>query len=723
MSCEAVSLPSLQIDRDGVVAVGFDHGADFAHQLHIAFSSMVSGSCLFAAQPFHCAATHFSQDRVEVWTPWTRVPNCDGCVPGTRMPFDHCKRDPDVVDVGALVDYPRRACGQNPISVPDCFDAVESFLDARVFVFRGADDDVYLPGAVENTVALLAQMITDPASKLKLVNDLPFGHALPVNATPFVNASAPAGYDGPGECLRHLYSPMALTAAEVSNASWVVFDQDEFADAGVGFQQEGWVYVPSACQTKECKLVVMADKCDPPTEIAPAAAEFARFAEGSGMVLLHPCVGGPVDQDSYPHATDVADGKLDVFGQLTSNYAMQGAPHMQAVGKMMRRLLGENASAVGENASAAVPPPESAAAAPAGAASALASEPGRAPDGVAPTSRMRLPTLRIDNASVATAGCSNTADFSHQFHVAFSSLVTASCVFSGQPYHCAVTRFPDDVLVPKCPSTAAGIHCDGCPEDGTLIYDHCKNHPHWVDVSTLAEYAESHPDVDDPAEHLARARAFVFGPTHDRCYQPPAMENVAEFYRRYADDPSQIQLVEDQPFPHTLPTNSTPYYNQSTPAGYDGPGECLRHIFGHAAPLAPAAPTLDERWRVVDQREFIAESSEGSGMMPLGWLLVPPRCEQELCKLLVLPGGCVPPFSGTTDDSTDAFARYAVANGIVILKPCAGPFINTTAFPQNHENLRGMVDVYGQLSPEYATQLGGQMQPIGAMIRRLMGLE
>jgi len=276
-------------------------------------------------------------------------------------------------------------------------------------------------------------------------------------------------------------------------------------------------------------------------------------------------------------------------------------------------------------------------------------------------------------------------------------------------------------MVPKSASTAAGIHCDGCSDDGTLIYDHCKNHPQWVNLSTLADYAESHPNVDDPVKHLSAARSFVFGPTHDRCYIPPAMENVANFYRRYAKDPAQVKLVEDQPFPHTLPTNETPYFNHSTPAGYDGPGECLRHIFGHNSPILPAVPRLDAHWEIFDQTEFIAASSRGSGMMPLGWLFVPPVCKKATCKLLVLPGACTPPFSGTTDGDVQAFARYAVVNNIVILKPCAGPFIDKTKYPQNHENRRGMVDVYGQMSPEYSTQLGGQMQPIGGMVRRLMG--
>ena len=78
--------------------------------------------------------------------------------------------------------------------------------------------------------------------------------------------------------------------------------------------------------------------------------------------------------------------------------------------------------------------------------------------------------------------------------------------------------------------------------------------------------------------------------------------------------------------------------------------------------------------------------------------------------------------------------------------------IDRTVYPDNHENFRGMVqtpttssesprtstrldfrrlmghcgsfqvDVYGQLSPLYATQKGGQMEPTGKMIKRLIGI-
>ena len=119
------------------------------------------------------------------------------------------------------------------------------------------------------------------------------------------------------------------------------------------------------------------------------------------------------------------------------------------------------------------------------------------------------------------------------------------------------------------------------------------------------------------------------------------------------------------------------------------------------------------------QRLFLSSSIETQRPRP-----VPPRCQGHgVCKLIILPGGCDavvgPPPTGGSDD---AFARYGLANGYVVLKPCQGGPIDRKRFPHNHENLRGMVDVYGQTTAEYATQNGEQMQPIGKMVRRLLDM-
>jgi len=84
-----------------------------------------------------------------------------------------------------------------------------------------------------------------------------------------------------------------------------------------------------------------------------------------------------------------------------------------------------------------------------------------------------LPRLNIKKGGVSTAGFSNGADFAHQLHITYSSVIDATCVFAGQPFHCAATRFPDDHLVEAIPASSVPT-CVGCPSGKTLIYDHCK---------------------------------------------------------------------------------------------------------------------------------------------------------------------------------------------------------------------------------------------------------
>ena len=95
------------------------------------------------------------------------------------------------------------------------------------------------------------------------MGDLPFPHGLPLNTTPYANDSsgAPAGYDGPGECLRHVLGDVAAGAETAE--SWVVFDQTEFTEEGVGFQESGWAYIPAACATQRCRLLIRPEACAP----------------------------------------------------------------------------------------------------------------------------------------------------------------------------------------------------------------------------------------------------------------------------------------------------------------------------------------------------------------------------------------------------------------------------------------------------------------------------
>ena len=61
----------------------------------------------------------------------------------------------------------------------------------------------------------------------------------------------------------------------------------------------------------------------------------------------------------------------------------------------------------------------------------------------------------------------------------------------------------------------------------------------------------------------------------------------------------------------------------------------------------------------------------------------------DTCKLLILVNGCPPfalsllheAFENLVGGDTNDFARYAIANDVVVLKPCVGGFIDTKRFP------------------------------------------
>ena len=78
-------------------------------------------------------------------------------------------------------------------------------------------------------MGLLAQMISDPSASIKLVLDQPFG------------AAYDPGYDGPGECLRHVLDAPWMVPGKVVPLSWIAFDQGAFVEAGTGFQDQGWI--------------------------------------------------------------------------------------------------------------------------------------------------------------------------------------------------------------------------------------------------------------------------------------------------------------------------------------------------------------------------------------------------------------------------------------------------------------------------------------------------
>ena len=128
-----------------------------------------------------------------------------------------------------------------------------------------------------------------------------------------------------------------------------IFDQTEFWDLdgerptnGTGVNEYGTIYIPDDCQDGEtvCKMVMVTGSCGGSNPgFGESDIDFAKYGEAHNIVVLKACVGGYFDADRFPNAGEVHRGLLDVYGQLSEDYAMQSGYHMRVVGRIMKRLM------------------------------------------------------------------------------------------------------------------------------------------------------------------------------------------------------------------------------------------------------------------------------------------------------------------------------------------------------------------------------------------------
>tara|TARA_B110000208_G_C11789436_1_gene436893 strand:- start:1479 stop:3599 length:2121 start_codon:yes stop_codon:yes gene_type:complete len=647
-------LPHLAISPNGTAVAGFGYGGDMAVQAHVAYSATIHGSCGFAAQPIYCAVKKFTREAtVSRLSPsGTGVPFCDGCIDPLRtLLFDHCRATPAVVDVGQLPDWPRRNCGEPPRA--NCLDDVTHMYDSKVYLQSGTRD-VHTPtDAVVNTFAWYATMLTDPKAQIKYVGDQPTAHVLPLLGRD--------GYDGPGECMAHVFGGSGNVARRPhASAALRTFDQraylaDAAKGAAAGWANEGLVYVPSQCETGECKLLVLLHDCgtrDAPL-LPPAAAmsaeesEFARHADVNGVVILMPRLAA----NASSGAADVRRGCWDVFGQLGQDYAHQSSPHLHPLLPMIQALGGKNASVThAANAAAANGPTASTATSPVAAPRALP---------------IPLPVLNIDPMKIFAHGSSSGGDMAIQFHIGFSQHVSGVCGGDAQPWRCAATRFDGDVMLPQTAESSTPT-CFGCAANETILYDHCKSHSAFVNTTALALAATAAGKVGgcnggaciDPTSNLRAARIFLRR-GECRTYTGSAVTNSRDVYEK-------------------LGASDIKYFDQCNPDGShkinDTTKMCLEHVFG-----APARPPRLES--AVPAHNFLFPqapflSSYDVGFSHYGFLYVPSQCKlptrstdlvnftSTKCGMQVRFHGCG--GGGPADPETQAFAEE---NGVVLLIP------------------------------------------------------
>lgn len=336
-SAAAPVLPHAGIDASQISISGLSSGADFAAQFQVAYSGLVMGSGVFAGQAFRCAVTRFKGDKLTPPNP--SVPICDGCPANSTLQYDHCKKHPEWVEPKVLVNFAREAAGRGEI------DGVGNMSTARVYLYHGEYDKVYLNGSIAKVRDFFAEFLADPDEQILFNHTTPSAHSWPTadyGEKCGDGVIENCGYDGAGACLNHIYGALPNAPAEkFKTESLHEFDQRPFGGSdpnATGLNATGFVYIPKSCEQPDakCKLHISLHGCNVNYYYDDAVMHlsFNRWAETNGIVVLWPRVAnhGVIKQEAM--------GCWDTYAQTGPNYAYKSGAQMVAVRDMIRTLSG-----------------------------------------------------------------------------------------------------------------------------------------------------------------------------------------------------------------------------------------------------------------------------------------------------------------------------------------------------------------------------------------------
>ncbi|MBB1499090.1 hypothetical protein [Paracoccus sp. MC1862] len=340
----------LILDSGSVSVSGLSSGGFFAHQFHIAFSATVAGAAVLAGGPYACVDVI----RNPFW-PFTKLDRSSAAVVACTHYFGDRfwglrPRPPAAKDARQLIDAAYRA-GE--------IDNPANLADDRVWLFRGDLDEV-VPAAVAGSLASLYNLLGIDGEDLHVEPgdpERPANHGMPVDsfsgesrfvppdcaahALPFV---IECGYDAAELLLRHLYFEDSLEGpADPHNLGRLqAFDQTPFFQASRtdGMSNVGYIYVPDACRSEECRLHIAFHGC---RQNADAQGEdrihddFVRDAGYNSWAAANQIVV------LYPQATASAGNPRacwDFWGYSGEGWRTREGVQMRAVAAMIKRLLG-----------------------------------------------------------------------------------------------------------------------------------------------------------------------------------------------------------------------------------------------------------------------------------------------------------------------------------------------------------------------------------------------
>eukprot|EP01088_Endostelium_zonatum_P001832 TRINITY_DN1219_c0_g1_i1.p1 TRINITY_DN1219_c0_g1~~TRINITY_DN1219_c0_g1_i1.p1 ORF type:complete len:371 (-),score=65.83 TRINITY_DN1219_c0_g1_i1:86-1198(-) len=314
----AQPFPKLNIAPNSLTISGISSGAAFSVQYHVAHSSIVQGTAIFAGIPYYCAA-----DDLET-------------------ALTACTVDPSNISVDELILATSTAYSLDSIDDPT------NLAQSRLWLWSGLNDTIIKQGVMDKVYSYYANYI-NPAKIVYWKNvssehawiSNTFGNACPYLGSPFINN---CHVDAPGQLLHHLYPSDTLKFRPKNPSSFLTFSQhnylplDVLDPAEISMAKTGYMYVPQACRNgQQCKLHFCFHGCE--QNYASVNFSFVNntglneWAEGSGIIVVYPQT---INSEYDPFNPE---GCWDWWGYTGPDYATQEGPQIESVYNMMITLM------------------------------------------------------------------------------------------------------------------------------------------------------------------------------------------------------------------------------------------------------------------------------------------------------------------------------------------------------------------------------------------------
>ena len=301
-------LPALDAQAEYTVS-GVSSGAYMAVQFHVAHSAVVKGAGAIAGGPYYCAQG----------SAWAAYYHCR--TPGWFTPLPA---------TAALMAHTERLAQTGRIDVP------QNLASSRAWLFTGTEDGT----VTQEVVEALHAFYSGYKASVVIVRDKPAGHAMvtedagnacAATRPPYIND---CDYDAAGELLRHLIGN--LETKGLQSGALRRFDQTPFGSSAISMDDQGYVFIPQACEAVRCRVHVAFHGCrqsaDEIGEHFVREAGYNRWADANRLIVLYP------QTVKRTWGTYNPRGCWDWWGYTGSEYHTKEGGQIRAVKAMLERL-------------------------------------------------------------------------------------------------------------------------------------------------------------------------------------------------------------------------------------------------------------------------------------------------------------------------------------------------------------------------------------------------